>query len=255
MRHLPTAGSRRARGPLTATVTTLLLAGLFTMLLGAGTASAEAYRFWGFYQWTDGAWSLASKGPASATPADGAVEGWRLAVSGEKTPPRVPRADGDFDQICDGTAPEPGQKRVAVVLDYGLAAEEPSGKEPPEARGECAVVDTAASSAQVLAAVAEVREAKSLICAIDAFPPTGCGDPVAKDPTVESPEPAVSLVLPAAATQASEPAGNEPRASDEESGSGGGFPVWSVAGAVVVVGLVLGAYMIRRSRKADARDG
>src|SRR5262245_33535661 len=72
---------------------TLFLAGLFTAFLvpaNPDPAAAEAYRFWGFYQWKDGAWTFASKGPAAITPADGAVDGWRLAVSGESTPPRVP---------------------------------------------------------------------------------------------------------------------------------------------------------------------
>jgi hypothetical protein len=269
MRHRP--NPRRTPGPFVPgtrasggrfhvrVVTAFLLAGLFTVLLGPGmpgTAAAEAYRFWGFYQWTDGAWTLSNKGPAAVTPKDGTVEGWRLAVSGENTAPRVPRADGDFDQICGGTDAESGRKRVAVVLDYGLAEEEPSGTKPPEARGACAVVATGASSAQVLAAVGEVREEKSLICAIDSFPPTGCGDTVDEDPTVESPEPAVSLVLPAAETPAETPddSTEEPAAAQNDGGSAGGFPVWPVVGAAVVLALVAGAVMIRRGRSTGG-DG
>lgn len=239
-----------------AMVATALLAGLFTAGLGTGTAHAAAYRFWGYYQWKSSAWAIANVGPSAVTPKDGAVEGWRLAVSGEKSPPRVPRAAGDFTQICGATDPVTGKKRIAVVIDYGIAGEADDQKPPPAARGACAVVDTKASSAQVLAAVASVRESKSLICAIDSFPATGCGDPVAKAPDVASPEPTVSLVLPVAATPADKPTkrstpsdvSDTPAAAADDSA---GFPVWQVVGAAVVVALVVGGFVLRRRRTTD----
>jgi hypothetical protein len=221
---------------------------------GAGTAHADAYRFWGFYQWQDDAWKLAKSGPSGVTPKDGAVEGWRLAVSGEKTPPRLPRTSGDFDQICGSTPAETGRKRVAVVIDYGLPGEAEGEPAPPDARGACAVVDTSASSAQVLAAVGEVREEKGLICGIDDFPATGCGDTVDSVPDFPSPEPTVSLALPAAATDTASPDATTPEASGSGDGESGGFPVWPVAGAAIVVVLVVGGFMIRRQRDADAGE-
>ncbi|MGH3503664.1 MAG: SCO2322 family protein, partial [Nocardioidaceae bacterium] len=96
-------------------------------VLHPGTADAAAYRYWGFLRWSDGAWSFASKGPDAMTPKDGSVDGWRYAVAGKKTPPRLPRAAGDFDQVCGTTPAEAGHKRVGVVLDYGLASEAPDG--------------------------------------------------------------------------------------------------------------------------------
>ena len=259
MRLAPRRRTKHAAGLVLATLATTLLAGLLAGTLGAGTAQAAAYRFWGFYQWKDSAWSLASVGPAAATPADGTVDGWRLAVSAEDAPPRVPRAAGDFDALCAGTPAEPGKKRVGVVVDYGLAEEEPSGKEPPEARGACAVVDPKATSAQVLATVAEVRESKSLICGVDAFPPTGCGDPLPKAPNVASPEPAVTLVLPAAATPSPTTSADAEEASatgatdNADSDGSGGFFSWPVAVIVVVLGLVLAGFVLRR--RAASQDG
>lgn len=252
-----TRGTRRpARSVLTACLTALVVA---VLTATAGPAHAEAYRYWGFYQWTDGAWVLASTGPASVTPEDGAVEGWRLAVSGETTPPRLPRAAGDFDAICGGTPAEPGRKRVAVVLDYGLAEEEPSGQTPPKPRGACAVVDADASSAQVLATVAQVREQKGMICAIDSFPATGCGDVVPEEPNVPSPEPTVALQLPASSPEATSTEQAADTAApvtvddtdDTAQSSSGGVVVWSIAGVAVVAALIVAAMVTRRRRSTD----
>ena len=258
MRLEHTAPARHHTTRVLALVATTLLVGFFATALGTGTAHAAAYRFWGFYQWKSSAWSLANVGPGAVTPKDGAVEGWRLAVSGEKSPPRVPRAAGDFTQLCGTTDPVSGKKRIAVVIDYGIAGEGDDPKPPPAARGACAVVDTKASSAQVLAAVASVRESKSLICAIDSFPATGCGDPVAKAPDVASPEPTVTLVLPVAATPADKPTKKAGTATHDStaaaSDDSAGFPVWQVVGAAVVVGLVVGGFMMRRRRATD-QDG
>ncbi|MEQ4205884.1 SCO2322 family protein [Actinopolymorpha sp. B17G11] len=250
---------RRRAGLLYATLAVpffvVLCAAVLAAVLaaGTGTAHADAYRFWGFYQWQDDAWALAKSGPSGVTPKDGAVEGWRLAVSGEKTPPRLPRAAGDFDQICGSTPAETGKKRVAVVVDYGLAGEAEGEPEPPDARGACAVVDAKASSAQVLAAIGEVREQKGLVCAIDDFPATGCGDAVDSVPEFPTPEPSVSLALPAAAAPAgdSSPAESSETAASADAESDG-FPVLPVAAVAVVVVLIVGGFMIRRQRNADA---
>lgn len=238
----------------------VLLIVIATFAGTATAADAAAYRFWGFYQWTNGAWAFATKGAAQVTPPDGAVEGWRLAVSGETTPPRLPRANGDFDQICATTPAEPGKKRVAVVMDFGLPEEAPAGSTPPDARGDCAVVDAKASSAQVLAEVATVREEKGLVCAIDTFPASGCGDQVDADPKVPSPEPAVQLVLPEAASptptaEASTPASPEPQANESSNDGGGGNPalVWIIVGVAIV--LALGAAVIARRRGSGNNAG
>ncbi|GAA2757202.1 SCO2322 family protein [Actinopolymorpha rutila] len=257
MRFVPKAARRSAAAFLLTTLATVLAAGLLATTLGAGVAQASAYRYWGFFQWKDNAWKMASVGPGSVTPKDGAVDGWRFAVSGEKSPPRLPRAAADFAELCGGTKAQAGKKRVGVVLDYGLADEAPGGQQPAKARGACALVDAKATSAQVLAAVGDVREQKSMICAIDGFPSTGCGDPVKKAPAVASPEPTVALALPASHTDA-KAAGKKAGAGEPREGAGdravdagsGGLPVLPVV-AVIVVLLGGGLLLLRRRRNAD----
>ncbi|HEY8455282.1 MAG TPA: SCO2322 family protein [Actinopolymorphaceae bacterium] len=244
----------RSRLPFALIATVLATA--LGLVVGSGVAHAAAYRFWGFYQWKNDTWVLAPTGPASVTPADGAVEGWRFAVSGEDTPPRVPRAAGDFDLICGSTPEQPGMKRVALVIDYGIPGEG-GDTEPPASRGACAVVDTDASSAQVLAAVAEVREQNGLICAIDKYPGSGCGDPVDSAPEVPSPEPTVALVLPDDSgsdaspspdrTDAARPASDPNRAA--EPADEDGFPIVPVAGVVIVAALAVGGFLISRRQR------
>lgn len=245
------------------------ISGLLTLITTAlcftafsGTAHADAYRFWGFWQYKDGSWAFASKGPAQVTPQDGTVEGWRYAISGDATGQRVPRATATFDQLCGSTPAAAGKKRVGVVIDFGTANEAPNGVTPPAARGACAVVDTKATSAQTLGQVGGVREEKGLICAIDSFPASGCGDPVkdADVPPVPSPEPAIQLQLaqPAPATTSpTEPASASPSPTQDASDAaasedGGSFPVWPVVVVVIIVLLAAGAFWQVRRRNASA---
>lgn len=149
-------------------------------LLTAAPASAATYQYWGYYQLTGGAWSFSQKGPAETKPADGSVEGWRWAITEESgTPPRTPRVTPTFDAVCGSAAVESGKKRVGVVLDYGRDVDG-DGTKPPDPVAECAVVPTAATGAEVLAAVATVRTGDAgLVCGIDNYPATGCGGTVA----------------------------------------------------------------------------
>jgi hypothetical protein len=139
------------------------------VLAFASPASAKATAFWGYWQAHGSTWAFAQTGPASTHPKDGDVEGWRFARSSGDTgvPPRGAPA---FGRICGSTAAPAGDKRVAVVIDYGAAADAPPGGAPPVARTACAVVPQGATGADVLAKVARPQADKSgLICAIDAF--------------------------------------------------------------------------------------
>ena len=211
-----------------------VLAALFLSLL-SGPAEAASFRYWGYYTWTDGAWAFATKGPDQTAPADGAVEGWRFAITAESGEPRVPRADGDFDAICASTDPAAGQKRVAVVLDPGLEDDAPEGATPPEPRGACALVAESASGAEVLAAVATTRVEKGLICSIDAYPAQGCGEPVDVEPPA-TPDATVALALPEAEETATTAASNEDSEDDD-----GGTPWLPIAIGAVLVAAVAGA--------------
>ncbi len=210
-----------------------VLAALFLSLL-SGPAEAASFRYWGYYTWTDGAWAFATKGPDQTAPADGAVEGWRFAVTTESGSPRVPRADGDFDAICASTEPAAGKKRIAVVIDGGLADDAPEGATPPEPRGACASVDESASGAEVLAAVATVRVEKELVCGIDAYPAQGCGEPVDIEPPA-TPDATVALALP----KAEETAATE--ANDDSDSDDGGTPWLPIAIGAVLVAALAGA--------------
>ncbi len=200
------------------------------MLLIVTPANAAAFRYWGYYQWQDNAWTFGQTGPDQSTPADGSVEGWRFAVTDEQSV-RQPRAAGDFDAICGGTEASSGEKRVAVVIDYGTPEDNADGAEPPAARGECAVVPTDATGAVVLSAVAEVRIENALVCGLDGWPTTGCGDEVeGAAPTGE--EELVTLQL--------------PDSGDDDAGIATGTWALIGVGAVAVVGLGFGAMRLNR---------
>ena len=157
-----------------------VVAALALGLLTAVPAHAATFQYWGYYQLTDGAWVFAQKGAGETNPADGAVEGWRWAIADESgTPPRTPRVTPTFGQVCDGTDAQSGMKRVAVVLDFGRAVDGDGTSTPPDPAAECAVVPTAATGAEVLAAVAAVRNGTTgLVCGVNGYPATGCGGAV-----------------------------------------------------------------------------
>jgi hypothetical protein len=225
--------ARRAAGVLAAALAAVLL------LPAAGPAQAQqAYRFWGYHAWQGGEWTFAQQGPDQTRPADGAVEGWRFAVSGAEGSARVPRAAGDFALICGSTPPASGHKRVAVLIDYGVAAEAPQGDTPPQARGACAVVAANATGLQALRAVAALRLKDALVCGVDGYPRTECGAPYAgplPDPTAsESP---VRLHLPTEQTAAAN--GSEP---DDD------FPAGVAIAAAIVAVVGVGALIVSRRR-------
>jgi hypothetical protein len=152
---------------------------LGTGLAFAAPASADTTAFWGYWQASGSDWAFAKTGPASAHPKEGAVEGWRFArSSGDTGTP--PRAEPSFATICGSTEAGAGDKRVAVVLDYGDQADAPAGATPPAAKTSCAVVPKSATGSDVLAKVAAPKTDKSgLICAIDAFGPCAAAAPPA----------------------------------------------------------------------------
>lgn len=212
-----------------------------------GGADASGFRFWGYFHLADGEWAFAETGPDGFEPADGDVEGWRYA-SATAEDPRFPRATPTFEDICGATEAGDGEKRVGFVIDAGRAADGEGGATPPEPRAECAVVDEAANGADALAAVAEVRgDAGGLTCALDGYPESGCGDPVAAM-SPEALQPDEQVELAGLANAVADPQATA-TASDEAEDGGGGAAVW-VALAVVVVVAALGLLALRRRRAA-----
>ncbi|MFJ6935828.1 SCO2322 family protein [Streptomyces sp. NPDC101132] len=160
----------------------LALGGVFT-LLGAGPAVAAGYRYWSFWEGTDGSWTYASQGPSTARPGDGSVQGFRFAVSKDAPDAARPRATADFQAVCGSTPAAAGKKRVALVIDFGVPADAPAGETPPRAepRTACASVAPDATTAEALAAVAKPLRYNSaaLLCAISGYPREGCGEQIA----------------------------------------------------------------------------
>jgi hypothetical protein len=152
------------------------------LTLGASPAQAAGYRYWSFWQRERGAsnWTYATQGPATARPADGDMIGFRFAVSEDSGDATQPRDSADFTTVCAHTPAKSGTKRVAVVLDFGTAADAPDHSTPPAPRTECARVGRDASAGDALAAVAKPLRYNSsaLLCAIAGYPAKGCGEQV-----------------------------------------------------------------------------
>ncbi len=219
---------------------------LFLVTLAGGVAAAPAqaasYRYWGYFHLAKGAWAFAQTGAAQAVPANGAVEGWRFAVADESSI-RTPRATPTFAALCTGTAIKAGTKRVALVLDFGRPADSADGGTPPAPKATCVTVPDKATGADILVAGgATLRVSKTLDCAIDGYPATGCGDAVANvSAAAASPDTKITIAAPKA----------NAASSATQSSTGSPALVLGGAGALVLVA-ALGFGAWRRGR--DATD-
>ncbi|MFI8994930.1 SCO2322 family protein [Streptomyces sp. NPDC053542] len=218
----------------------LVLAGTATGL-AAAPAHAEEYRYWSF--WTadaaahgGGGWTYATEGPSTARPADGAVAGFRFTVSADSARAAKPRAAADFDAVCGGTKAADGRKRVAVVLDFGTAADAPKGETPPAARTECVRVPEDASAGDALAAVAAPLryDSSALLCAISGYPETGCAEQAGGSS--------------GGASDRSPGSGGSAAPEGGASGSGAGGPSAGLIGGIAAVA-VLGAAAVWQARR------
>lgn len=225
----------------------------------AGTAhAADGFRYWNYFHLKGDAWAFSQVGAGQYQPKDGAVEGYRFGTSttADGLPPRADLSQVNFDTVCDGTEAAAGQKRVAVVIDYGTAADADDST-PPDPRADCAVVDANATGQQVLTAVADVRADNGLTCALDGYPARGCGDPVAnaKEPKNEQ---AVAFALPNATSDTSGSAGNDTSgngatdATDAGSTDEGSDLVLPLVGIGVLVVVIAGAALALNRRNKTA---
>lgn len=235
----------------------VVFAALVAAMLSALTvapAHAAAYRYWGFYQLVDGAWTFAQKGPDQTVPKDGSVDGWRFAVADEAST-RYPRAVLTFDQVCGSTPAESGKKRVGLVVDFGRPADAADSTAPPTPKALCAVVAADATSSAVLATAGDVRVEKGLVCGVDGYPASDCGGAVKEvSPEAKAADQPVTIAAPSAAPSAA--ASPAATATDVAAASTSGTSGGSVA-AYVLAGLVLlaiVAYLLVRSRSRARRD-
>ncbi|MGY0486817.1 SCO2322 family protein [Streptomyces sp. WG-D5] len=220
-----------ARRPaaLVVAVLALLLAAV-----AAAPAQAAGYRYWSFWERDGGSWTYATTGPSQTKPDDGDVQGFRFAVSEDSKDAKQPRGTTDFDEVCADTPAKDGEKRIALVIDSGTAADAPGAETPPRPRTECAQVAEDATSADALAAVAKPLryDSSAMLCAISGYPETGCGEQVSKSES-KAPETAKDSAAPS---------------GDGGDGDDGGPSVGLLAGiaAVVVLGVAAGARARRR---------
>ncbi|WP_042439173.1 SCO2322 family protein [Streptacidiphilus albus] len=149
-------------------------------LLGIGPAAASSYRYWSFWEGSGSGWTYQQSGPNTFVPADGSVDGWRFGVSADSSAAEKPRSAPDFAAACAHTPAVSGKKRVAVVIDYGTAADSGSNATPPAELTLCATLAEDASSAQLLAQVSPPLryDSNGILCAITGYPQSGCGEVV-----------------------------------------------------------------------------
>ncbi|MFJ7259827.1 SCO2322 family protein [Streptomyces globosus] len=232
---------RRGLTPLrraAAAAAAAVLLPLPALLAASAPAHAAGYRYWSYWDGAAGGWTYAQVGPSMARPADGSVQGFRFAVSADAAAQAAqPRTPADFAAVCAGTPAAEGSKRIAVVVDFGVAADAPAGEAPPQdaPRTACARVAPDASAAEALAAVAKPLryDGSAMLCAISGYPRQGCGEQVAGEPG------------PAAApTGAGGTAAAEP-----ESGSGGSGWSGPLAGAAALAA-VAGAALWQSRRRS-----
>ncbi|MFF1272756.1 SCO2322 family protein [Streptomyces marokkonensis] len=170
--------------------TVLFLAALLPLLAGAGQAQAVGYRYWSFWEHNGTAWTYATQGPSTARPSDGDVQGFRFSVSEDSADAAKPRGTSDFGTVCAKTPAKDGEKRVALVIDFGTPADAPSGETPPAGRTACARVPEDATTAEALASVAKPLryDTNALLCAISGYPEKGCGEQVSSEKAPASAE-------------------------------------------------------------------
>ncbi|MDR6973553.1 hypothetical protein J2X68_000222 [Streptomyces sp. 3330] len=224
----------------------LVLAALLLSLTGAAqSAQAAGYRYWSFWDRSGDGWTYATQGPSTARPSDGDVQGFRFAVSADSQDASTPRGAASFATICAKTPAREDAKRVALVIDFGTAADAPGGETPPSPRTACARVSPDATTAEALASVAEPLryDTNALLCAIAGYPGTGCGEQVSgQAPGTDEP------------TSAAKPEASEEAAREAAEQEDGGPSVGLYAGAAAVA--VLGAAAVRQARRRGSRrDG
>jgi hypothetical protein len=243
--------ARVALLPLLAT----LLAALVTVGTPTAAHAADVYRYWAYFSVQDGAFVAQETGPAGATPKDGSVEGYRWAAPADYENPNLPRADlaeVTFDAVCGDKTAAGGEKRVAVLIDYGVEQDAPSGTAPPEPEALCAVVPAKANGLQTLQAVApDVRTQKSsfgpLLCGISGYPATGCADEKADQGTPADGAPVAFAGI--GDESAADGGSDTSAASSQDEDDDSNAPLLIVI-AVLVLAIGAGGFVLQRRSRA-----
>lgn len=238
-----------------ATALSLALAGLVIALTPTSAHAADVYRYWAYFTVTNDKFVAQAVGPSSSKPKDGSIEGYRYAAPTDFNNPNVPRADlgkVTFDSVCGDKEAGADQKRVAVLIDYGVEADAAKGAEVPAPEALCAVVDKKATGLQTLQAVApDLRTEKSSygpsLCGISGYPATGCSSDVAKEGT---PADEGTVEFETAATDSGDSSASDVSKADGDSDDDSNLPVLLGVGGVIVLLLAGGLILARRNRSA-----
>jgi hypothetical protein len=244
--------------PIVACASVITLVVLALGLVVAPAAQAAAFRYWTYWQGSGSTWTFATQGPGTSVPADGAVEGWRFAVTTQAgTGQDTPRVAPDFATICASTAATQGKKRVAVVIDSGPAAVAPQGEQPPATVATCVVADTDATGFTVLQSVAPVRTQGGLICSLAGYPQSECA-PILGDAEAQRVAQAAVSAAAAPSTSASDAAvvAGTPALATTPATTNSGSPWATIAVAVLLLGAAaFGALRYRQRIGTDAVRG
>lgn len=230
----------------------MIAAGMAFTVAGAlalpATAHAAAYRYWTYWSGAGGTWSFATMGPAQSLPADGSVEGWRFAVTSESgSPEDAPRVEPSFRAICDGTPAVAGNKRVALVVDFGLADDAPAGEQPGAPVTTCVSIATDATGYQVLRSALEVRVGDDgLVCDIDGYPRSECAAIVENEARDENPDEAPDENPEAVVADVVTDAGADPDAPSAADAADSPVPL--MIGIAIAGALAMAAVVVRRRR-------
>jgi len=213
------------------------------LLLTAVPASADSYRYWSFWQGTGSGWGYQESGPNAYVPANGSVDGWRFGVSPDSTDAEKPRSAPDFAATCAHTPAVSGKKRVAVVIDYGTAADAGTGTTPPAPVSRCVSLPQDASSAQLLAQIAPPLryDSNGLLCSISGYPQSGCGQVVSGSVSTATAAANPTPTATPSSTASAVPAVQQPRKSGRAAG-------WAI-GAVLIAVLAGASYWQSRRRR------
>lgn len=235
MRYTP--GTTTGRSGALALVLAVVVLGL------APAADAAAFRYWTYWQGDGTTWTFATAGPAASVPPDGAVEGWRFAVTTQSgSPSDTPSPEPVFAEICTGAPAGDGYKLVALVVDTGTDADAPPGQTRAASLSACVEVPSDATGYDVLRSATTVRTDKGLVCGISEYPADECA------PVVDEAETG-SLASDIAIPTAGDAKAGDTLASDTGSGSAGS--AWPTIGVVAVLGGAVAAIAWRRRTRRE----
>jgi len=181
-------------------------------LLGIGLATPSTastyYAYWGYWHKPPGAtaWQYSKVSPSGYYLQEGTqVEGWRFATGTASPSDPKPRPTGvTYDDYCAGHDTD-SKYRVLLVVDYGTQHSGPVYS--------CYGFDSQPNGLQVLTKEHTIRDSGGLICAIDSYPKTGCGE------VVSSPAPTPK---PTQSTASKPPASTPPPTTTNTNTSSGG---------------------------------